>query len=265
MRNLLLAIVFTAVAVAPVRADEIFGGDLQVVEEFAIGTPGTMEPAVLVSDYSNVSNFLGQGFINGGSALQGTNTITRLVADDLTPTGVHAGLSITQFKFSMANFNQTTVSTRPRVRFWFADGAAGAPGTYYNLPAAVGFSFNPIAIGPGVTVVTATLAPGQFFMPGVPFWAGITFDNNNGATGATAAQLDLIGQGIFDPADIGSSGDQFWVSTGAGSLFNLANPAGSLGNLGGAPPASFGWEFTVDAPVPVNQTSWGRVKSQYKN
>lgn len=265
MRKLLLAILFTGIAVSPAAADEIFGGDLQVVEEFAIGTPGTVEPLVLVSDYSNVTNFLGQGFVNGGSALQGANTITRLVADDITPTGVHAGLSITQLKFSVANFNPATVTCRPRVRFWFADGAGGAPGTYYNLPVAVGFSFNPIAIAPGVTILTGTIAPGSFNMPGGPFWAGITFDNNSGATGATAAQLDLMGQGIFDPPTIGSSGDVFYATTGAGSFFNIASPAGALSNLGGNPLANFGWEFTVDVAVPAQTTSWGRIKADYKN
>jgi len=117
VRNLLLAALFTAVIAAPAAADEIFGGDLQVVDEFAINAPSDLAPNVLTQDYSNVTNFLGQGFANGGSALQSGNTITRLVADDITPTGTNAGLAITQLKFSVANFNQGAVTGLPRLRF----------------------------------------------------------------------------------------------------------------------------------------------------
>lgn len=264
MRTLLLVTLLAVVVVAPVRADEINLGSLQVVGEFSMA-PGTTVPNVLLPDYSNLTNFLGQGFVNGGATLQGANTITRLVADDITPTGANAGASITQFTFSVANFNSVAVTVRPRVRFWFADGAAGAPGTYYNLPGPVGFSFNPIAVNPGVVLLTATLTPNLFSMPGVPFWAGLTFDDNNGTTGATAAQLDGLGQGIFAPPTVGSSNDVFFATTAAGNFFNLANPAGALGNLGGNPVANFGWEFNVDVAVPANQASWGRVKAQYRD
>jgi len=236
-----------------------------VVDQFPLDTPKTIGTAVLTPDYSNVTNFLGNGFVNAGSALQGANRITRLVADDITPTGAHAGMSVTQFVFSMANFNATAVTVRPRVRFWFTDGAGGAPGTYYNLPAAVGFSFNALTIGPGVTLVTGSLAPNLFAMPGVPFWAGITFDDNSGATGITAAQLDLVGQGMFDPPTLGSSNDRFFITQAAGSFFGLANPAGSLSNFGANPVANFGWEFSVDVPVSAKDSSWGRVKAQYRN
>ena len=49
-------------------------------------------------------------------------------------------------------------------------------------------------------------------------WAGIAFDNNGGATGATAAQLDNLAQGIFSPPDLGTSADQYFVTTAAGSF-----------------------------------------------
>ena len=265
MRKLLLAALFIVVAVAPARADEVSLGSLQVVEQFPLDSPRVVDPDVLTPDYSNVTNFLGSGFANGGAALQGTNMITRLVADDITPTGVHAGMSITQLKFSIANFNSAAVPARPRIRFWFADGAGGGPGTYYNLPANVGFSFNPLTVNPGVTIVTGTIGAGLFNMPAGPFWAGLTFDDLNGTTGITAAQLNGLGQGIFNPATIGSSGDLFFVTTAAGSFFAPANPAGALGNLGGNPVASFGWEFSVDVTVPAKDASWGRIKAQYRD
>lgn len=265
MTRMLMAALLTVVAVAPVGANEVNLGNLQVVGQFSLNAPESVAPAVLTADYSNVTNFVGQGFANGGAALQAANTITRLVADDITPTGTFAGLSITQLKFSIANFNPGSVSVRPRIRFWLTDGAGGAPGTYYSVPAAVGFSFNPLLVGPGVTIVTGALAPNQFTMPGVPFWAGITFDNNNGTTGATAAQLNLIGQGVFDAPTVGSSADLFWLTTAAGSFFAPNNPVGSLSTLGGNPVANFAWEFSVDAPVPTIDSSWGRVKAQYRN
>lgn len=269
MRRLLMAISLIALVAAPVRAQDMFGGSLQVVKHFSINEPEAVAPApgpaVLTSDYSNVTNFLGQGFVNGGAALQGTNTITKMVMDDITPNGVNAGLSITQVKFSIANFNTGTVTVRPRIRFWFADGAGGAPGTYYNVPANVGFSFTPLAVASGVTILTGNLAPGSFTMPGGQFWAGLTFDDNSGTTGITAAQLNLVGQGVFDPPTIGSSADKMYVTTAAGSFFTIANPAGALTSLGGNPIANFGWEFTVDAPVPATAATWGRIKAQYIN
>ena len=232
------------------------------------GTPETNNRFLLSVEYSNVTSFLGQGFVNGGSALQGTNRITRLVADDILPTGDNAGQDVLELVFSVANFNSVPVTVRARVRFWFDN--AGAPGTYYNVPAAVGFSFNPLTFSPGVTLVTGTLAPALFTMPqGIaqsapPFWAGITFDDFNGTTGATAAQMDLIGQGLFDPADVGFSDDVAFQTTAAGSFFTISNPAGATFNFGGDPPANFGWEFVADDATPVANTSWGRIKNLYK-
>jgi len=227
--------------------------------------PGTLPNTIFVSvDYSNVTSFLGQGFANGGAALQGANTITRLVADDLTPNGVGAGTDVTQIKFSVANFNAVPVTARARIRFWL-DNGSGAPGAYYSVPAAVGFSFNPFAFGPGVTILTGTIAPGQFTMPGVLFWAGITFDDNNGTTGATLTQMNNLGQGLFDPPTVGTSADMAFQTTAAGSFFTTANPPGTVFNLGGNPITNFGWEFTTVGPVvPTNKSTWGRIKNLYR-
>jgi len=227
-----------------------------------MGAPQKGNTFLASVEYSNVVNFLGQGFANGASQLQGANRITRLVADDITPTGATAGQSVLQVKFSMANFNATNVTVRPRIRFWFDNG--GVPGAYYNIPAPVGFSFSPLTIAPGVTVVTGNLAPGLFSMPGTTFWAGITFDDNNGTTGITQAQLDLIGQGIFDPPSIGTSEDVGFVTTAAGSFFPTDNPAGSTFNFGGAPVVNFAWEFTADNTTPAQRSTWGRVRNLYK-
>jgi hypothetical protein len=193
--------------------------------------------------YSNTGNYTGNAFANGGTATQAGNQITRLVADRVQTTAVGAPIAITQFSFSVANLNAGTVLARPRVRFYDDDGAGGTPGTYIT-----GFSFNAISFGAGVTVYSATAA---FTVPGTDgsFWAGITFDDNNGATGATAAQLNNLGQGIYDPPTVGSSFDSFFVTNAAGS-FLVNNPAGTVSNFGGAPIANFGWVFQVATPVP---------------
>lgn len=262
-RNAFVASLLLIASVAS-AATEYPSGDLAVEDHMSLGSPSKGRTFLDTVEYSNVTNFLGQGFVNGGATLVGTNLITRLVMDDILPTGANAGQDVTQIKFSVANFNATAVSARARVRFWFDN--AGAPGAYYNVPAPVGFSFNALLYAPGVTTVTGTLGPALFTMPdaSAPFWAGITFDNNSGATGATLAQMDNLGQGIFDPADVGFSDDLGFVTTAAGSFFNVSNPAGSLFNFGGTPPVSFGWEFTSVTATPTAKSSWGRIKNLYR-
>jgi hypothetical protein len=238
---------------------------LDVSKETPLGPPADLGPAVFMVDYSNVTSFLGSGVTHGGATLQGTNTITRLLAEDITPTGANAGYDVVQFRFTVVNFNTAAVTFRPRVRFWWADGAGGAPGTYYSVPVAVGYTFNPVMMnGLSASVFTANIPAGQFAMPGVTFWAGLTFDNNNGTTGASAAQLNNLGQALFNPPTIGTSADRFFITLAAGEFFGTNNPVGSLNNLGGNPPANFGWEFTVDVPVGVEEQSWSTIKGLFR-
>ena len=267
MRKLLLAVLAFMAFAVPAFATDFQGGALHVIGSRPINDAGIMptNTQVLTADYSNVTNFTGQVFLNGGATLQGANTITRLVADDCTFNGVHAGQDVNQFIFSVANLNGATVTFRPRIRFWFADGASGAPGTYYNQPVAVGFSFNPITqIAGSAFTYSAALPAGQFTMPAGTMWAGITFDDNNGTTGITATQLNNLGQGIFDPPTTGTSADLLFVTQAAGSFFGIANPPGGLGNFGGAPMANFGWEFSTDVVTGVKTTTWGSLKKLYR-
>ena len=74
------------------------------------------------------------------------------------------------------------------------------------------------------------------------FWAGITFDNNGGTSGATAAQLNEFGQQLVSPPTIGSSQDVYFQSS-MGGVIPGSNPAGGLHSFGGNPPADFGWQF----------------------
>lgn len=206
--------------------------------------------------YDNTANFSGFAFSNGGAAAQGTapaiNTITTLVADDISLSDSRA-VNITSFEFTVSNLSTTAIKARPRVRFYLGDGANGGPGTLLT-----GFSFGG-ATGVGSTfparsVITLPEFTGNtstlFTVPANSyFWAGVTFDNNTGATGATAAQLNNLGQGLFDPPTIGNSVDAAFQTTAAGSFLGN-NPAGGLFNFGGSPIASFGWQFTGIAQTP---------------
>ena len=93
-------------------------------------------------------------------------------------------------------------------------------------------------------------------------WAGIAFDNNSGTTGATAAQLDNLALGIFSPAVVGTSTDQYFVTTNAGS-FASDNPVGTLTNFGGPPPADFGWEILTAQDVNLSITKTDGVDTAF--
>lgn len=264
MRKMLLPLLLLAFA-APAAAAEIDGGDLIATYEFPASQAVILAPDAIVGAYSNVINFLGAGFPNGGAALQAGNTITRLVADDLTPNPIYAGIDVVSFSFGVVNFNSVPVTFRPRARFWYADGGGGLPGNYYDQPGLIGFTFNPVTMNGGAaTVFTANVTAGTFQMPGVTFWAGVTFDNNVGTTGATAAQLDNIGVALFDPPTEGTSTDVLFQTAAAGSFFAPDNPVGATLNFSGNPVANAGWAFNVDSATPAETSSWGRLKRIYR-
>ncbi len=216
--------------------------------EVRVVMPEVVDPLAI---YSNITTFTGQAFAQGPAS----GGITRMVMDDVTFTTDPAVGQVTVIRFSVANLNAGTISVRPRLRFWNSDGAplgAGlpnAPGTYY-APGGIaqGFTFNAIAFGAGVTTVTSAPLPAGFAVPAgvtTTLWAGITFDNNAGATGATDADLTNFGQGMFTPVDLGSSTDTLFETTAVGSFFNVANPPGAAVNFAGTPTANQGWEFVV--------------------
>ena len=197
-------------------------------------SPQVIDPAGV---WSNVTNFAGSSIANGGAANQAGNTITRLVADDATFAGA-APYILGGFTFCVANQNTVAVSARPRVRFY--SDSAGAPGT--NI---TGFSFNPISFTANTvscffTQTDAVTAPTSF--PTASNWIGMTFDDNTGASGATLAQMNLLGVGIYTPVDTGTSTDNIFRTTAAGSFLSNS-PAGATLNFGGAPVANLGFEI----------------------
>jgi len=220
-------------------AADLFGGTPSVVATYQLGTPSSPAPVKVPSPnsaYSNVHNFLGAGFANGGAA--GGGGITRLVADDLTPIG---GGTVTTGKFSVVNLSANPITARPRIRFYLDNG--GVPGNVIT-----GFTFNPITFNGNSATVFNYNATG-LVIPNAKFWAGETFDNVDatsldGTTGASDADLNNLGQAIFSPAGVGSSADVAFETTAPGAFLSNS-PPGSTFNFSGNPPANFGWEFVV--------------------
>ncbi len=218
---------------------------LALAAVLSLAAPGANAQIVA---YSNTATLIG-AFSNGNATPTAGNTITSLVADDLSSPLFAAGQFISAFTFSVGNANLTAVSARPRIRFYAGDGASNGPGTFLG-----GFSFNPISFAAGtaagttVSTFTATLTTANYVslapITNNLLWAGITFDDNTGATGATAAQLNNLGQGIFNPPTAGTSQDTFFRTTAAGS-FLANNPIGTFSNFSGSPVANFGWSITV--------------------
>src|SRR4051794_37098118 len=156
--------------------------------------------------YSNHAGIPPGAFPNGGATLQGTNTITRYVADDISPNPAFVGQSVTQFTFSAANQNPTPVTARPRVQFFDTTGPGGGPGTLLLT-----LNIAPATLVSGVSLLqSAPLTPGHSVLP-PPFWAGVVFDENNGSTGIPLSELNTLGQGVFNPPLVGSSFDVAWA------------------------------------------------------
>jgi hypothetical protein len=194
--------------------------------------------------YSDVTTFSGEGYAGGGATVVAGNDTTAMVLDDITVAAGAAGATVNSFTFSVANFNGSAVSARPIVEFFDNDGSGGGPGTIIT-----GFVFNPISFTSGTVGTFTFTSPNLFVVPGNgTFFAGIYFDDNNGATGASAAQLNALGQGIFAPPTVGSSTDSFFQTTGAGAVAN--NPAGAFESFGGNPTADFGWSFSGNLATP---------------
>lgn len=267
MRTFLLFAFFNFITALTVQAQESIreemGGNLQILTVTPVNQPlslsingvSTVDPT---SVYSNVTTFAGSAFSNGGSEVQSGNTITRLVGDSLGLSGT-APFTVTSFTFTVSNLNTVDVSARPRVRFYNNDNPAGGPGTTI-----AGYSYNPITFSPtSVIRLNSGALTTPFVISGTSVWAAITFDNNTGATGATQAQLDLLGQGIYNPVDRGSSTDGFFRTTAAGSYFS-ANPPGAFGYFGGTPAANFGWELNAPASVPVELMTFTARQSHQK-
>jgi len=195
--------------------------------------------------YANVTNYNGLGFWNSSTQTSGSNVISAFAADDIF-FPAPGSFRLYEIRFSVFNFNAETVTARPILRFFDNNGANGGPGTYLG-----GFDLDAVTVAGGGTTTLFLLDVSNeppIVVDG-SFWAGIAYDNNSGATGATATQLENLGQGLFSPPTLGTSADHFFVSNELGN-FAGDNPSGDFLDFFGLIPADFGWQFSVFNPVP---------------
>src|SRR5207237_252313 len=152
--------------------------------------------------YRNDTTFSGQGYAQGGAALNGSFFITSMAADDLTFAAGSSGAAVAGVPFSVANFNGYAGSARPIIFFYADNGLGGGPGTQLAFFTLRAMSFTNNAVG------LFTDNPGSILFS-VPssgrIWAGVVFDNSG--TAASGTQLNNLGQGIYNPPTIGSSAD----------------------------------------------------------
>lgn len=195
--------------------------------------------------YSNVTNYGGIGFWSSSTQSSGGNIISAFAADDVFFANAGA-FQISELRFSVFNFNAENVTARPILRFFDNNGTSGGPGTYlggFELAAAT------FTGGGATSLFSVDLSGGPAIFTDGSLWAGIAFDNNFGATGATAVQLENLGQGLFSPPTVGSSTDRFFVSNELGN-FTGNHPDGGFLDFSGFIPADFGWQFSTFNPVP---------------
>lgn len=217
---------------------------------------GSAAQAQTTTIYNNTTT-LRSAFAVGGAT--STNLVTNLVADDLNPIAGSAGKNVTQFTFSVYNGAATNVLAAVHVRFYddFGTDANGfvtdGPGTYLG-----GVDYLPTSFTAGnVSLITYTAAPGTavFTIPkDNSLWAGVTFDANGLTT--TANDLNMLGQGLFNPPTVGGSDNMFFISDNPG-LFASSNPAGSPGYAfrNGSPVANFGWRLQIATPAAAPEPS----------
>lgn len=226
-------------ALAGTASADIALGTPTMVASYQFGTPSFGTRAVTAgATYSDVTSFSGSGYAAGGGAAISGLATSKYVSEEIHMIAAQPG--VIQFTFSIANFNATAVTARPRVRFHLLDNGGGTnTGTYIT-----GFSFTPFSIPTGVSLWNGTTA--AFALP-KDFSMGICFDNST--TTATQAQINKLGVGAFDPPDVGTSPDLAFQTTAA-SVGNVTGAAGATFNFSGAPVANFGWEI-VPAPSSI--------------
>lgn len=266
--SVLIASAGLAIAAGPALADftDHNAGTPTLVSSFKIGTPGSHRfdeptsdpnPGTPIYDMDDIA--VSGSFLNGGAAVQSGNTITRMVMDDCTTAAYTYGSFITRLYFSVVNANTVSVAARPRVRFWYDSAQApGQPGGYYPVGAGTGYTFSAITFAASSTnlfyfdpSLVSAIPPYPMPLDGtsMTLWMGMVFDNGTGATGATAAQMNLLGQATANPSPtVGSSTTRIFRTTAAGSFFLVNNPAGTVFNLSAG--TNLAWEIVATVPTP---------------
>ena len=196
--------------------------------------------------YSNLTNFTGSVFPPGGATVVSGSDFTNMAADDITVAPGYAGSTVTSLTYAIGNTGPSSVTFEVVIGVYDNNGTGGGPGTL------LGFMIDTSVTLAAASANEFTVDVNNAALFTVPangtFWVGIAFNDAGGTTGATAAQLDDLGPALFNPPTIGTSQDEFFVSTSPG--FPTNNPVGNIVNFGGSPVANFGWSFDAQTPEP---------------
>src|SRR4051812_25844032 len=90
-----------------------------------VSGPPAITPGAI---YSNVTTNNGTGMVPGGAGDTGPK-FTRMIMDDITTTNA-GSFQLGQFTYTVGNFDFSALSPTANVRFYAADGASGAPGSF---------------------------------------------------------------------------------------------------------------------------------------
>ncbi len=229
---------------------------LAAAAALAAATPAAAQPVA----YDNTSHFQGFNLISSPAQTQGSNTITAVLADDITFAPGSAGQTVTAITVGAANQNGTAVTVRPFLRFWNADGTGGGPGTYFS-PGGVPLDVDlgPTTLGTSTNLLRVELGAHSFQIPASEkLWVGLGFDDANGTTGASPSQMNNLGYNLYDPPAVGSSADTMFITSGQGSWLGIDNPPGSFFDLGQNLVANAGYKFEV-VPEPTGMLAVGLI------
>lgn len=193
--------------------------------------------------YDNTVTYL-NAFTTGGGATSGASG-TNLLADDLTMLPSAAGATLARVDWRVYNNDAGPVTARMRTRF-YADNA----GTMGTLLLAVTFGATALPVGLSGWFFDFSAFP--TVLPSNKMWASIVFDDPTNVT--TAAQLNNLGMGVYNPPAVGSSADTIAVGNVAG--VQGTNPNVRYANFGGQPPANLGWAVNV-VPEPASLLAIG--------
>jgi hypothetical protein len=194
--------------------------------------------------YQNTTNPTGGSFAFNGATLTGSNLAANVDLNELTLAAGTAGEHITSLSFLAASFSTSSVEARPTMYVWAANGAGGNPGTLLGS-----FALPLETFAPDVQTTLSLAVPATLIVPAdMQIWAGIGFDNDNGASAITAGELDSLGAFTYHPATVGTDGAQ--------ALF-IPPPNFAVNNpgviaFGASFGANYGW--TVSAAVPEPST-----------
>lgn len=265
-RNRVLGVVMVAACLPLGVASAQTNIDAKVVETIPLGSSSRLLPAFMPSGvaYSNVALADPTEYIIPGAALlDGSNRITRSVVDDIKAADGFSGW-VSEIVFAVVNTSASDVTARTVLRLWADFPSVGSPGNYYQGNSGmtdVGFHFGPTKFAAhSTTILTASIASGDFALPTKTFWCGLQFDNDNGLTGANQSDLESLGAAMATGPTVGTSSTKLFRTMDSKSFLGVDSP--SVDSFD--PSSNLYLKLTVDGATPATKSTWGRVKQLYR-